>query len=423
MPEALARYLCAIYRTTPPAQRPEVLWEEMKEARDWLFRLRPMLVQVRDISPEPLPEFESFLSGWEALLRTREDDKDAEAWLREAVGLARGARGLRELARAPGGRHPEAWGDLLALLEREGPPRAVLDTAHEALKALPAEGALRARVADFLAAAATRLGRSEQLREARWEAFVASPGLRRLLELRECGGAEPERARLMKRAARHLEKALAREERTPLPDWRELPEDWEEERDERFARPDEGLLAQARLLGHDWKAAWESAARAEVLGWSDSDNPQGLVVPFLLWWLSGPSTAEGPVRAVEELWGKALENSVSSETWEEKVERELSEKLSHAYAEVLAALAVSRPRQEELLEGCLGVARERVRAIVRAKHRRAYGKAALLLAACAEVLQGRGQPARAQELVRQLREEFPRHSAFQEEVEAALHRR
>jgi hypothetical protein len=69
------------------------------------------------------------------------------------------------------------------------------------------------------------------------------------------------------------------------------------------------------------------------------------------------------------------------------------------------------------------VARERARAIVRAKHRRSYGKAALLLAACAEVLQGRGQPARAQELVRRLREEFPRHSAFQEELDAALHRR
>ncbi|HYO53258.1 hypothetical protein [Archangium sp.] len=420
LPEARARYLCTVYLTTPPAQRAEALWDAMKQAGQWLFGPRPMLKEVRDISHEPLPDLETFLSAWEALLRERGDDADAEAWLREAIGLSRGAKGLRELARAGRGRHPRAWVDLLALLEREGQPREVLDTAHEALKALPAGMPLRARVADFLAAAATRLERPEQVREARWEAFVASPGLTRLLDLRDCGEAEPERARLMKRAARHVEKALAHQRDTE-------PPDWEEQRDaagEPYPYLDESLLTHARLLAHDWQAAWESAAEAEVLGWSDSDNPQGLVVPFLLLLLSGPASAEGPPRSVEELWRQGLENSVANEPWtSEEAARVLSERLSRAYAEVLAALLVSRPRQEELLEGCLKVARERARAIVREKHRRSYGKAALLLAACAEVLQRRGQQTRAQEFPRRFREEFPRHSAFQEELDAALHRR
>ena len=311
--------------------------------------------------------------------------------------------------------------DLLALLEREGQPREVLDTAHEALKALPARLPLRAWVADFLATAAERLARPEQVREARWEALVASPDLRRLLELRECGETEPERVRLMKRAARQLEKALARPDDTGLMPWEEPPLP-RGERDEPYPRLNEVLLAHARLLGHDWQAAWKSAADATVLGWSDNDNPQGLVVPFLLLWLSGPSSPEGPPRSVEKLWRMALENSLAYEPWtSEEAERELSERLSRAYVEVLAALSVSRPRQQELLEGCLKVARERARAIVREKHRRSYGKAALLLAACAEVLQRRGQPARAEELLHRFREEFPRHSAFQAELGAALH--
>jgi hypothetical protein len=109
IPEAQARYLCALYRATPPARRAEALWEAMKEANWWSFSPPPRLQEVRDISPEPLPDLESFLSDWEALLRKREDDSQTEAWLREAVGLSRGAEGLRELARAGRGRHPRAW--------------------------------------------------------------------------------------------------------------------------------------------------------------------------------------------------------------------------------------------------------------------------------------------------------------------------
>ncbi len=419
LPEARARYLCAVYLTTPPARRAEALWEAMKQAGQWFLGPRPMLEEVRAISPEPLPDLEAFLPAWEALLRKQQDDAEAEAWLREAVGLSRGARGLRELARA-GGRHPRAWVDLLALLEREGQPREVLDTAHEALKTLPAGMPLRARVADFLGAAAERLGRPEQVREARWESFVASPGLRRLLDLRDCGKAEPERARLMKRAARHVEKALTHQRDTEPPEWA----DQRDAAGEPYPYLDESLLTHARLLAHDWQAAWESAAGAEVLGRSDGDNPQGLVVPFLLLLLSGPASAGGPSRSVEGLWRQGLENSLVCDPWTaEEAAQGLSERLSRAYAEVLAALSVGRPRQEELLEGCLNVTRERARAIVREKHRQSYGKAALLLAACAEVLQRRGQQARAQEFARRFREEFPRHSAFQEELDAALHRR
>ncbi|WNG23107.1 hypothetical protein F0U62_02950 [Cystobacter fuscus] len=422
VPEAQARYLCALYRVTPPARRAEALWAAMKEEDRWRFGPPPKLQEVRDISPEPLPDLESFLSDWEALLREREDDSEAEAWLREAVGLSRGAEGLRELARARRGRHPRAWVDLLALLEREGQPREVLDTAHEALKALPTGLPLRAWVADFLATAAKRLALPEQVREARWESFVACPDLKRLLELRECGEAEPERARLMKRAARQVRKALAQPDDTgPMP-WEEPPLP-RGERDEPYPRLNEVLLAQARLLGHDWQAAWKSASGAEVLGWSSNDNPQGLVVPFLLLWLSGPSSPEKPPRSVEELWRKALENSLAyyEPSSTEEAAWKLSERLSRAYTEVLAALSVSHPQQEELLEGCLEVAHERARAIVREKHRRSYGKAALLLAACAEVLQRRGQPARAQEFLRRFREEFPRHSAFHAELDAAMH--
>ncbi len=52
-----------------------------------------------------------------------------------------------------------------------------------------------------------------------------------------------------------------------------------------------------------------------------------------------------------------------------------------------------------------------------------YSKATMLLAACAEVLEARGEPARANELLSRFREGFPQHRAFQAELDEALRRR
>jgi len=68
------------------------------------------------------------------------------------------------------------------------------------------------------------------------------------------------------------------------------------------------------------------------------------------------------------------------------------------------------------------VAQQRVDAIVGGKHRGSYDKAALLTVACAEVLRLRGDKAAADTLVNEVRNRFPRHRAFQSELETALQR-
>jgi len=63
-----------------------------------------------------------------------------------------------------------------------------------------------------------------------------------------------------------------------------------------------------------------------------------------------------------------------------------------------------------------------VNAIVGHQHRGSYAKAAVLLAACAEVLRLREKPAEADALVDRVRRRFHRHLAFQRELNAALRR-
>ena len=84
------------------------------------------------------------------------------------------------------------------------------------------------------------------------------------------------------------------------------------------------------------------------------------------------------------------------------------------------AASLSHGQQEQVLSWCLDVAQQRVDAIVGNQHRRSYPKAAMLIAACAEVLRLRGKGGEADALLDDVRNRFPRHRAFQADLKAAV---
>jgi hypothetical protein len=77
-------------------------------------------------------------------------------------------------------------------------------------------------------------------------------------------------------------------------------------------------------------------------------------------------------------------------------------------------------RQASFLAWCVQITKERVNAIVSNQHRGSYDQAAILTAACAEVLQRRSGKQYADRLLDEVRERFPRHRAFQTELKAAV---
>lgn len=89
--------------------------------------------------------------------------------------------------------------------------------------------------------------------------------------------------------------------------------------------------------------------------------------------------------------------------------------------ECFARAALSAAQRETFRTWCLDVMQCRVNAIVGAQHRKGYDKAALFVAACAEVVQLEN-PSEANALVNNVRQRFPRHRAFQAELKAAQHR-
>jgi hypothetical protein len=99
--EARARYLRAVFDTEAPTHRPQALFEEMQLTRSWLPGSPPMLDDVMQISPQPLPDSEQFFQDWIAFLRTQ-PGSDADAWLREAVRLSPGHAGVSSVGAGRG---------------------------------------------------------------------------------------------------------------------------------------------------------------------------------------------------------------------------------------------------------------------------------------------------------------------------------
>ena len=181
------------------------------------------------------------------------------------------------------------------------------------------------------------------------------------------------------------------------------------------ALPSKAALAHACLLAGDLDAAHTLAAREQVLGWSNSENTQGLIVPFFLGLASGRSFATLPPN-LAQLWQAGLQTGYMTGGAGESV----VQRLQRIYAVGPVAATWSHNTQEVFLAWCLDVARQRVENIVSNQHRGSYGKAATLTVACTEALRLRGNASGGNAFLETIRTRFPRHSAFQAELRSAI---
>ena len=130
IPGARGRYLRALYETEAPANRPERLFDAMQDFGDLLGGGTVMLEDLIRVSEQPLPDREPFLRGWIAFLR-KQEGTSTDRWLREAIRLLEGTKGLAAFARKEGKAHPRAYLDWLTALQSEGETAQVVAAARE----------------------------------------------------------------------------------------------------------------------------------------------------------------------------------------------------------------------------------------------------------------------------------------------------
>lgn len=435
--EERARYLRAVYESNTPDVRPGAVLDALRKADAWeSWGAAATLQDVAESSSKELPEREAFLRAFIALLGKESPGRRTDARLREAVAMLEGVAGLERLAREEGDRRPRVYVDLVRELAQAGQHGRALEAAREAFARVPKGLVLRAEIADVMRPSAQALGDRGAAREAAWEAFRADGSTRRLLDLRDTFDEAQARAAAMREAAIVVDAQLGRERHTPT--------EWDSDA-EQYVLPHGEVKVQAHLLAGDLEGPRALAAKEkQPLGWSYGDNPQALVVPFVLRML-WPSSGKLP-KNLEEVWETAVHDAVSfedrysddeagddgeAEVSDDEEPTAVPSRAGSEDAAVAARLEAAlidamnaREPAEDAAPGWLrwavDVARARAHAIAGGARRRSYGKAAVLLGACGEVLHALQRTPEVAAIYEEFRKEHGRKWAFVAELDAAF---
>lgn len=395
--EDVSRYFRALYEMETPASRPASIFAHMMNLKNMSVVSR--LIKLEDImqmSTDVLPEEKSFLQSWKNFLMSRKE-KEADVLLREATSLLEGSDGLAALAREEGGKRPYVYLDWVDALLSEQQYPGIITAANEALKKLPVGMTIRSKIADRMYVAAKKLRDTPMMLQSRWEAFVPEPTLRRLLDLHEATD-ENGRLKWMKKAEAYLTEWFDKDKGNQSEDDGDFYE-------ERACWISQDVLVYGHLLVGNWKAAKELADTSEI---------KEIVVPAFLALIAG-KVAQLPPKA-KFLWQETLEKSAGDVFFSTRDEPDVltsKDYLEKACHEAIERSPLSQVDADAITNWCLNIMKQRLDSIVGNKDRRSYDKAALLLAACAEILRFRGQDRAADSLISETRNKFSSYPAFQ----------
>jgi hypothetical protein len=392
VPEAAARYLRAVYETTPLPERAEALYDRCHLAPGM------SLHTIAGTRRSGLPGLDDFLPAWIEVLTEETNGyqaRDRQRLLTEATVWHAGTDGLATVARRPGDHQPTAYLDWIDALTGDGRIADAAAAAREAMTGTGWPGERSAEVADRLGALSTRLGDPQAALDAHRTAWRTHANRDRLLTLVAAADAAGQRAGVLAAEA-----------------------------DLVAATPDR-LGCELLLLADRTDTAVTALAASDPLGWSDPDHPGPVVWPYLVAAAVAPA-----VPAAGTQLGQQFAAIDTTDRWYGSTAVDLPDDepdeppVAPARLSVLLARHIAEhpgsPRQrQQWLDVTRGVVDQRVDAVVSNKHRGAYQRVAVLAVAYAEALALAGDQAAAAAFLTGTRGRYPRHVAFRDELDRA----
>ncbi len=165
------------------------------------------------------------------------------------------------------------------------------------------------------------------------------------------------------------------------------------------------------------KAYSPDALREILLEWARETHPSKR--NEFLARLVPPTAARGtaePAQNLERLWKEAVDNIGGYGYNKQGV----AEGFQQAMDRVFRSVHLSEDEEDRYVRWVTEETGRRVDAIVGEKHRQSYHKAATLLVALAEMLASRNMKSKGTAAVARYREKYRRHSAFRQELDAAI---
>jgi len=417
--EAALKYLRCVYLTESPSERPQAIWNAISRIS---FDAKDVNIHgVINVSTEELPQLEEFGQQWREFLKKQKVSSLSTNLVKEAVRLFQGVKGLETLAMEEGGKFPSAFVEWLEALKKEEKYEEMIRAASLGLERLPDRLLIRAKIADYLHAAALKLNRKDLIEGSLKEALFADPSLERLLDLLD-------NARNLEGRIKILNEALVRFQMVRKKKTGERAWDLNRSPDF-FEREIPGNLElQIYLLKGDYEKAAAQMGKSKSLGWSAGEDPGALGTPFFLFskWDSGKKVAAN----LSELWKEATGPDPFSyhdydgvwkgeEISKGRLKPAKAEARFRSYLEgVLKEIPLTEDEKEKYFRSAQKIALMRIDAIVGNQHRKSYWKAAQLLIAVAEVYWSNGKMAKGQKIIARIREKYRHHSAFRSELRA-----
>jgi len=397
VPEAEARYLRAIYETTPAAERAAVLAGEWFDLPTW--RPVPSLGAVREARHQDLPGLEQFLPAWITQLRSIGDKgTEVRQLLTEATELYGGVDGLAVLARDAGPAQAELYLDWVQALRRADRDTDAAAAAREALHTVAPYGETRARIAEQLADVVAE--EPDEVLAARTSAWRAAPTQARLLTLHHAATITGQVSQTMAAEVEALE-ATGDPDRLP------------------------GALRAALFL-----LAGRVDDAVELLHGPPGTDPRRtasrLLVPYLLAaGCAGPQRPEWPSTRLAGLLGSV--NQMDLWEWTDVDRPDVSgptgdepAPLSALLADRIAIEADDPALRLQRREAAVQEVDRQVEVIISGKARGQYARAASLLASCAEAITLEEGAQSGTLFVSQSRDRYPRHVAFRRELDTVI---
>src|SRR5215470_1891491 len=410
--EAAARYLRCVYETSPLRQRGLIMYREYIVLHPSLSGRLPLLRDIVATRRGDLPCLDVFLPAWIDTLLTKPATPPAghrRRLVTEAALLQSGLDGLADLARRPGPHQPGTYLDLIDALTEAGEVSLAADAARKALTLAPVAPGALAQAADRLAELSTRLGDPTGAVEARRRAWRVAPTRERLLALAASAQAAGTRDEILAAEASYARTSTDR------------------------------LACELFLLAGQLDVAAAALTHAQPRGWSRSDHPGPVVLPYLL----VAATAAPPPAADTQLGhlfaamddipaapnhydpefgggGWALDTTEEELPGHNASGRSGAGSLAALLTSQITAAPAPAHRRQQWLATAATVVERRIEAIVGNKHRSAYARAASLTVAYAEalIITGVGD---GNAYIASMRQRYPRHTAFRAELDDATY--
>lgn len=397
-----ARYFRSLYMTEKADKRISLLLSAM-ETMDYVhFRNRPKLQDIIDISTSPLPEFQTFLHQWIQVVQV-ETKPSHDAWLREATLLLEGPSGLKALAHKERYKRPRVYVDWVqALIEGQNFTEA-LSALQASFKDLP-NSPIRAHLADLMMICATQLKDPAIYFQGLWFSFESKPTLAKLIDLYGQEGSFKKET-CLQQTVQIIQDHLRKSSVDPY------RESWEYDSIEKPADVNKTLLMHAYLFLNRKDQAFQLAKGEKPSGGSQGESTHPFFIAYCLVNVTKRSLDKLPV-PLKNLWKNSMQESLSCIGKHDENIADLTQRLNKIYQGLFLD---SIPIEKEVIDWCLRASEKRITDIVSNQHRGAYEKAALLTVACTETLKII-EPQQASLFFNTIKNEFSRHSAFQQQL-------